>query len=96
MSAKTKWVQFTMVAYATVAVEVPEGTNAEMQEYADELAFDGCTFDPDYELETTCDFEVLESEPSVQHCRSHNIDRNPMHEEEKAELEEQQKKGGAA
>lgn len=95
MSAKTKWVQFTMVAYATVAVEVPEGTSDEMREYADQMAWDGC-FSPSYDLDETRSFEILESEPSIKHCRNHDIDRNPMDAEEKAELEKEQKEGGAA
>lgn len=95
MSAKTKWVQFTMVAYAKVAVEVPEGTKEEMEEYADQMAFDGiCS--PSYDLDETRDFEVLESEPSIQHCRNHDIDRNPMDDEEKEELGQKQKEGGVS
>lgn len=95
MSAKTKWVQFTMVAYAKVAVEVPEGTPEEMQEYADQMAFDGCYFDPQYQLDETTDFEILATEPSINRCRDEHIDRNPMDAEEKDELEEKQKEGDA-
>lgn len=94
MSAKTKWVQFTMVAYAKVAVEVPEGTKEEMEEYADLFAFDG-SCSPSYYLDETRGFEILDSEPSVQYCRNNDIDRNPMDAEEEDELDGEQKDGGA-
>lgn len=92
MNPKTRWVKFTMIAYATVVVQVPEGED--MIGDADEMAFDGC-LSPEYQLQETRDFEILESEPTDADCRRNEIGKTPMTKRELDRLQAIENEGGS-